>query len=383
MRSIPEFNTDLLIELMDKEGLDLILVSSKHNVMYITGGYFYPLFVWDTHTRETQYLPFIVIPGSEIESSFFVGRPGEREVSAESDIWLDDCVESPKLNSISASEQTAREIKSRGLNTGRIGLEMTAIPADAYLALKKEFPQAEFIDITGMMDTLRAVKSEKEIEVIRQGTLLNLKGVNESLASAMPGMTTLDLADMVKKKFSESNIHFLYALVCAGPDMFRAASPKRTFKAGHILHIDTGAMLSNGCIAETCRTGHIGNPTAEAEKLLGLCNMLEYHMLDHLVPGASVSDVQKEADSFIERTSPGLDGKFIAHGIGMVHHEKPVVSRNSSERLLEGMVLSLEMEYKTRDTGHVKIEDMVVIRKDRPEILSPDGGEWVIGGAAG
>ncbi len=381
MRKKPEFNTDLLSELMKREGLDLILVSSRHNVRYLTGGYFYPLFVWDTHTRETQYLPYIVIPGAGLSNAFFVGRPGEKEVSAESDIWLEDCVESPKLNSISASETAASEIKSRGLESGRVGVEMTALPADAYICLKNEFPQAEFVDITGMMDTLRAVKSEKEIEIIRQGTLLNLKGVNECLAAAAPGMTTMDLADILKKKFSESGLHFLYALVCAGPEMFRAASLKRTFKEGHILHIDTGAMLGNGCIAETCRTGHIGKPTAEAEKLLGLCDGLEKHMLDYLVPGAAVSEIQLEADSFIERTSPGLNGKFIAHGIGMVHHEKPVVSRSSSESLLEGMVLSLEMEYKTKETGHVKIEDMVVIRKDIPEIMSPDGGKWVIGGA--
>jgi Xaa-Pro aminopeptidase len=46
--------------------------------------------------------------------------------------------------------------------------------------------------------------------------------------------------------------------------------------------------------------------------------------------------------------------------------------------LEEGMVLSIEMEYRYQDVGHVKIEDMVLITKTGNEVLSPEGRDWYI-----
>jgi Xaa-Pro aminopeptidase len=68
----------------------------------------------------------------------------------------------------------------------------------------------------------------------------------------------------------------------------------------------------------------------------------------------------------------------IAHGIGLVHHEDPVVHRDSTAVLETGMVLSLEMEFRHAEAGQVKIEDMVVMTPAGGEILSPDGRSWYL-----
>jgi Xaa-Pro aminopeptidase len=88
--------------------------------------------------------------------------------------------------------------------------------------------------------------------------------------------------------------------------------------------------------------------------------------------------VQRIADAFLEEYPLGTHGKFIAHGIGLVHHEDPVIDAHSSDLLQEGMVLSIEMEFRYPEVGHIKLEDMVVITKTGNEVLSPEGRDWFL-----
>jgi Xaa-Pro aminopeptidase len=105
---------------------------------------------------------------------------------------------------------------------------------------------------------------------------------------------------------------------------------------------------------------------------------LENAVLDTLRPGVEARTVQHKADAFLDEYSLGTYGKFIAHGIGLVHHEDPVIDAHSRDLLQEGMVLSIEMEFRHTEVGHVKIEDMVVITKTGNEVLSPKGGDWFL-----
>jgi Xaa-Pro aminopeptidase/Xaa-Pro dipeptidase len=197
------------------------------------------------------------------------------------------------------------------------------------------------------------------------------------LTSGWEGATTAEIADRVAKEFRKRELHFLYALVCAGPSYFRAPSEKRSWGKDRILHIDAGGMI-DGYIVELCRTGYLGKPSRIADNLLQGCWDLENAVLEVLRPGISAASVQSTADAFLADYPLGENGKFIAHGIGLVHHEDPVIETNADDPLEEGNVLSIEMEFRTPEVGHVKIEDMVLITKSGNEVLSPEGRDWYI-----
>ena len=125
--------------------------------------------------------------------------------------------------------------------------------------------------------------------------------------------------------------------------------------------------------------GYLGRrPSGPADDLLQGCRDLEKAVLGVLRPGIPAASVQSSADAFLQAYPLGENGKFIAHGIGLVHHEDPEVDANSSDTLEEGNVLSIEMEFKTPEVGHVKIEDMVLITSAGNEVLSPEGKSWLI-----
>lgn len=72
----PPFDATKLFALMEESEVELLLASTRHNIRYLTGGYYYPLYMWDPHARKTQYLSFACIPRHCLDDSFFVGRPG-------------------------------------------------------------------------------------------------------------------------------------------------------------------------------------------------------------------------------------------------------------------------------------------------------------------
>jgi Xaa-Pro aminopeptidase len=373
----PRFDDAKLFALMEEADVQLLLASTRHNIRYLTDGYYYPLYMWDPHARRTQYLSFLCIPRHRLADSFFVGRPGEREVMEEADVWPGQCYESKRIASLSTAARAAEVLRQRSLDALRIAVELPSLPADVFELLKDRLPQAEFVDAVPFLDRLRAVKRPDEIEIMREGTKRNRHALAAVLTSGREGETTAHVARRVEKEFRKRELHFLYALVCAGPSFFRAASEKRSWKQGHLLHIDAGGMLG-GYIAELCRTGYLGKPSDLADDLLQGCRDLEQTVLDTLQPGVEARAVQREAEAFLDGYALGKYGRFVAHGIGLVHHEDPVIDAHCSDLLEAGMVLSIEMEFRHPEVGHVKVEDMVVITRAGNELLVPAGSEWFL-----
>ncbi|TFG64415.1 MAG: aminopeptidase P family protein [Spirochaetales bacterium] len=371
------FDAAKLAELMKEAGVELLLASTRHNTRYLTGGYYYPLYMWDAHARRTQYLSFVCIPRGSLDDSFFVGRPGEEEVMAEADAWPGLCYEAEKITSLSTAARTVEVLKERKLDALRIALELPSVPADVFGILKDQLPRAEFFDAVPIMDKLRAVKRPGEVKKIRDGTGRIQDALAAVLTSGREGLTTAEIANQAAKEFRKRDLHFLYALVCAGPGFFRAPSEKRIWRRNQVLHIDAGGML-DGYIVELCRMGCLGRPSSLAGDLLQGCRDLEKAVRDLLRPGVKACDVQQGANDFLDEYPLGAHGRFIAHGIGMVHHEDPVINTNSGDLLQEGMILSIEMEFLHDEAGHVKIENMVEITGTGNELLSSPGNDWYL-----
>jgi Xaa-Pro aminopeptidase len=126
--------------------------------------------------------------------------------------------------------------------------------------------------------------------------------------------------------------------------------------------------------------GCLGPPSALAERLLRGCLELEEAVLPELRPGLPAGELQRRGDDFLKAQAhpPGGRGRFIAHGIGLVHHEDPVIETGRSEPLEAGMVLSLEMEFLHPDAGHVKLEDLAAVTPSGGELLSPAARQWQV-----
>ena len=369
------FDAAKLDRLMAEAGLGLVLASTRHNVRYLSGGYYYHFHANSTRMGRSQYLAFVGVPRSRVRETFFVGRAEERgQMEAES-LWIAERIDAVR-GTVSAAEGAVKALRRLGLTSGRIGVEMPFLPADAWLALKAALPDVDLVDATPLLNELRAVKSDGEIGILRAAYAGVAASIQAAFRGSRPGDTTRDIARRVEREMAERDISFLFALVCAGPGFLRAPSSAR-WEPGRVLHIDAGGTVQD-YVADICRMGCIGEPGPLAKELHAACLEVQAAARARVRAGVTCRDVLRAGEETARGYGFSRYARFVVHSIGMVSYEEPEFTRESTRTLEKGMVLSIETDFLHPEVGHVKIEDAVVVGETGCEGLGDTGREWQV-----
>ncbi len=369
------FDAAKLDRLMAESDLGLVLAHTRHNVRYLTGGYYYHFHGVSTRMGRSQYLPFAGIPRGRAADAFYVARAEERgQMEAES-LWILDRVEAIR-GTVTAAEGAVKALRGLGITSGRIGVEMPFLPADAWLALKAALPKVELVDATPLLNELRAVKSDEELAILRTVYAGAAESIQAAFRGSRPGETTRDIARRVEREMAEREVSFLFAFVCAGPGFLRAPS-SATWEPGCVLHIDAGGTLRD-YIADICRMGCIGEPGPLAKELHAACLAVQAAARAVIRAGAPCRDVVTAGQDAARGYAFSRYARFVVHSIGMVSYEEPEFTPDTPRMLERGMVLSVETDFLVPGTGHVKIEDAVIVGGTGCEGLGDTGRDWQI-----
>ena len=367
----PTYDEEKLARLMEEAGVDLILAHTPHNIRYLTGGYYF-------HFRErvaaigpSQYLPFVGIPRDNPENAFQVAWRVEASPRNEVDTWIPDVIYTKARGTIGAAETAAEAVRKRGLDQGTIAVERAFMPVDAMEALARELGGARFVDSLGVLEELRAVKREDELEIFRRAALADSEAIQAGFREGARGVTTRRIEQKVEEEMVRRGLHFHYAFTAAGPAMRREPSDK-IWEKGEILHIDAGGSEA-GYMSDICRMGVRGEPSALADELHKAC----LHAVDAcrgaIRAGASCAAVHERGHQAFADTGFADSGIFEVHGIGMVQQELPRFGPEVERALEAGMVVSVECDIRHAEVGHVKIEDAVAVTGDGCEGLGDLG----------
>ena len=367
----PSYDEEKLARLMEEAGVDLILAHTPHNVRYLTGGYYF-------HFRErvaaigpSQYLPFVGIPRDNPENAFQVAWRVEASPRNEVDTWIPDVIYTKARGTVGAAETAAEAIRKRRLDEGTIAVERAFMPVDAMETLQSELHGARFVDSLGVLEELRAVKREDELEIFRRAALADSEAIQAGFAEGARGVTTRRIEQRVEEEMVRRGLHFHYAFTAAGPGMRREPSDK-IWEKGEILHIDAGGSEA-GYMSDICRMGVRGEPSALAEELHKACLHSVDVCRDAIRAGASCASVHERGHQAFADTGFADMGIFEVHGIGMVQQELPRFGPEVERKLETGMVVSVECDIRHPEVGHVKIEDAVAVTEDGCEGLGDLG----------
>jgi Xaa-Pro aminopeptidase len=367
------FDGEKLNRLMGQAGLGLILVCSRHNVRYLTGGYAYHFLSRAPRFGRSQYLPFVGLPRGRFDEAFYVGRVDERSQIETEGLWISHRIATP-LGTVNAAESAIQAVRQLGITEGPIGVELPFLPGDALLALQRGLPKATFMDATPVLEELRAVKTPAEVAQLRTVYDRVALAIQAAFAAGRPGMTTAEVARQVEREMAQRNVAFLFAFTCAGPGTLRVPSATR-WESGRILHIDAGGEEGD-YLADICRMGCLGEPSRLARELHRACIDVQDRVRQRVRAGLPCRELLEEGERAVREHRFSSYGRFVAHGIGMVSHEQPDISSSNTRPLEPGMVLSIETDFIHPEVGHVKIEDAVAVRENGCEGLGDLGREW-------
>jgi Xaa-Pro dipeptidase len=134
--------------------------------------------------------------------------------------------------------------------------------------------------------------------------------------------------------------------------------------------------LTGDYLADICRMGCLGEPSTLARDLHGACIEVQESVRGLVRAGLPGRELLREGERAVRAQRFAEYGRFVAHGIGMVSHEQPILTPDDPRPLEAGMILSIETDIIHPEVGHVKIEDAVAVTETECEGLGDQGRDW-------
>lgn len=376
------FDVERLERELAAAGIDVLLVTSRHNVRYLTGGYYLPTFLRLEPIGLSRYSPMLVIPRHNVRQSFYVGVsvPDVDEVQALEafgPLWITERYWVPELRSRVAeliAHETARRIRQVGLSSAAIGIEKAFLSLEMFEVLRAELPEAMFVDATWALARARAVKTPRELAFVREAHERTARAIRVALEAGQVGETSRAVEQRLEVAMAERGVHRIFTFAAIGPSYNRY--PRNvSWTWGHILQLDTVAEYE-GYLADLARMASLGEAPALAQELFAACLAVQERVRGAIGPGVACREIYHLGWEAIRACRWGENGNFIAHGLGLVSNELPVFTAETTERLEAGMVVSIEAEYRHPAVGHIKLEDSVIVTTTGCEGIGDFGREW-------
>lgn len=380
------YDFDHLDALMDDAGLDVLLLTSKHNVQYMLGGYRFIFFSAMDAIGHGRYLPVVVYVKGDKDKTAYVANPLEKGENENAPFWVPHFYPMA-WGSVDSITKAIEHLKQVGFTTGRIGIEPPFLPSDALEALQDALPNSAFLSAIGVMENLRAVKTPAELALLREASEKITDAMQTTIAGSGVGSTKHEIIERLRVEETGRGLQFDYCLLTLGASHNRAGSDQ-AWAEGEVLSIDSGGNL-RGYIGDICRMGVLGKPDAELVDLLGEIEEIQQAAFAEIKAGATGAAAIAAGQAALARQPNKQYTDFFGHGMGLISHEAPFLltnhpvayeGRDADDPLKAGMVLSIETHMQHPSRGFLKLEDTVTVTDTGYEMFGTKGRGWNRGG---
>lgn len=275
-------------------------------------------------------------------------------------------------------------VAKRGFGKGRIGIEEAA--ASRLAQIKLGAPDAQIIDAGDLIEKMRWVKDDDEINIMRRGMYFNdfSIGAGRSFVQSHGNVTEDEIPKAAADALADKMGSELKDVVGVSIDppfgglvpfgkrsAFPHAVPsKDRLKKGDALILSYTCQVG-GYAVECERSFSIGKPTDYAKRLFDAMLAAHDTGVENMKEGAIAEEVDKLSLDQIRKA--GFE-KFLkhrtGHGIGLEGHEAPWIAEGDKTVLKEGMTFSCEPGVYDPDWGGFRQCDTVVVRKNKGEVLN-------------
>lgn len=302
---------------------------------------------------------------------------------------------------LSSPKQISGILKDHGLPIPRrLGLELDVLPVNLFRFYEMIFEGPDAWDVSPTIRTLRAIKSEYEIDIITQAASLSDQVAAHAGEILREGMTELELAGLVEahaRKLGHQGIvrmrlfggelfygHLLSGASAAVPSFMAsptggsAPNPAVAQGAGFARIVPNEPVLLdyvfalNGYISDHTRIFALESLPDDLLAAHGIMLSIQEQIKKVAKPGVPVGQlydlgVKLATEAGLENNFMGAESKrikFIGHGVGLELDEYPILAKDQEMLLAENMVIALEPKLIFPGKGVVGIENTHVVTPD-------------------
>jgi len=261
-----------------------------------------------------------------------------------------------------------------GLGVRRLGFESQHVTVDELDTWRQATEGVEWVPCKGLVEALRAVKEEAEVEALRRSVALTDAAFAHLMEVIRPGMTEQQAAweiESYMRRHGASKVAF-DLIVAAGPNgaLPHARASDHIVQPGEPIVVDIGCVVDGYC-SDMTRTVCLGEPDPKYVAVWELVLHAQEAAKAAIRAGVPAVEADGAARSLITEAGYGEHfGHGLGHGVGLAVHESPKASPLSEDVLQTGMSLTVEPGIYLPGEFGVRIEDLVIVREEGVETLT-------------
>lgn len=343
---------DQVRQKLDKEGLDAFLFNSYSNIFYLS--------------RFSSSNAYIVLTQKEI---YFLTDSRYYENAKEK---LKNFTVVELKNGFKGLKQFINEISIK-----KLGFEKDKITLSFYEKLKEDL-QPQLLGYEGFLNEFRISKTQEEIEIIKQA-VNKIDNVYKKLLPWITKNIENNITELsIRRKvidliFEEGGTSESFPTIVASGK--HSAIPHWETSYDFVLKddpllIDMGLKYQGYC-SDFTRTLYIGSPDKKFLEIYNIVKEAHITATEKVKAGIPIKEIDLAARQVIEKSGYGeYFTHSTGHGIGIDIHEEPRIYKDNEEILQENTVFTIEPGIYIPGYGGVRLENIVVAKKDGVEILT-------------
>jgi ectoine hydrolase len=287
---------------MARRGIDALVVNNASHITYLTG-----------YTSLSTYVPQgLVAAAVEEEPTFFMRRMDAPAAHHQTFMARDRIVGYPE-DLIANPEKDGYDtiidfLIELGVASRGIGLEIGNLPADTVAKFRSRLPKARIVDFTRAIAWIRGVKSDLEIEIMREAAAISDAAILRAAEVIRPGVREADAAAeivgvLMRGANGKPGTALKSMYLCASPRTGTCHIPwaEDVFRDGSQINLELGGCR-HGYVAPIMRTYSIGAPSDRLKRLHEAQVESLEAALKAVRPGATCSDVAVAFNRTLEKS---------------------------------------------------------------------------------
>lgn len=373
------FNKERAYKVMRDNDIDALILSNPENVTYVSG---FPPLLKCTYERRLCVIIPLEGSGTIILRTSFIGLHN----SANS--WIEDIrvygdsgiIIPPGLNenNLSFTERNiadalAKEgrtyvdvvidvLREKGLTKAFLGFDKCAYDCIGE-EVSKKLPKAKVDLASKIVENIRLVKTEKEIELLKKAASINERGIKAILDEIAVGKTEIELENVYNSKIREEGAepHFSNILGGSRGALVNDFPSNYTLKRGDPVRIDVDCIY-NYYFSDIARSAVLGKSNEHFKKYYNALYIGLERAKEIIKPGIEPCAILETAINSVRKAGiPNYKRFMIGHALGLDCYDGLLISSAENRLLEENMVFSLELMYYELGLGCPHLEDTILV----------------------